>query len=1060
MESFPLLPLHLIPSLDGAKLHDCRNKLQELLLTLTEEPDDINLGQYIKKEVAVIVTELEDRRARQRIAQLVSGATSIPITEFRSQKPKKIASQVLTPVTGATKPTLQIPSTTAIKQRLPSPKRVQEAEKEMPMQSQPRRLSIKQMLEKAKSTRVAANDPSTRFIIQGAGSLRRRRKVKKAKAPPEESMEEKLKKQKELRRKVAHERLLARQAKIAQKKQQEQERRKALKSKQPEKVNSDASSDSASDIDAANSSSDEYIDETLDAKPNEATKEINLVLEDKPLLTEMISNKDSDITHDERISRINNQLCSISVQENLVRIRAASAQSSRTQEELIDPTTKPKSPAPSKPMAIAPDHCPPPKPTIEPEATKELETFNQPTIAPPSPEKDKGSLAPQESTNIIALEIEPTSASTQFQLNSPQVGVSNQAINSDSEEEVEDENQIEEISLPTTNYDRSTFHSIVPMAILDDALKAMLQKQEAIKPLPEWFQAQRDSVEKLTSPRPLSVRTQPQELSAPGQARQILDNLIQSQNQIKSYQCSIENAIASLAPMPKVPEPEPIKLRPKSSKPARQSNTTRKTKLNLGEPILQRSARSTPRLQETREIGQLLPLTKPISGRQVTDYSKYFKNFLCIMTAFNEKCRDGAALAIKDISQQGETALRFQLKVYTVWKNIMHDYATVFGVEGLLKASHELGASYVYDGSKSTPYTAQYRINSSTRLEVFGIVVQALKKIPDWEELPVDLGLNTTWNLLWTWSKPRVDRQTLLMWQKVNHFAGAKAITRKDMLKKSLHRYTSLGGEKMKSFDISPETFILPNDYIPFVQAFKQRGDSIGAVKNVWIMKPVALSRGRGISLFNDLGQVAYGEAVVVQKYIENPLLLDGFKFDLRLYVLVTSFNPLEAFFYQEGFVRLCTHKYSSDSTEITNLFMHLTNSSIQKYGNMDDAIDNPVNNASSIEAGGTKASLAYLWSRLAAMNAPVERIKEDIINSLVAGEDSIPYQVNSFDVYGYDILLDESFRPWLIEINSSPSMARENNLDYVIKDALMYDTMRLVKPLHFDRAALIQILK
>lgn len=76
-------------------------------------------------------------------------------------------------------------------------------------------------------------------------------------------------------------------------------------------------------------------------------------------------------------------------------------------------------------------------------------------------------------------------------------------------------------------------------------------------------------------------------------------------------------------------------------------------------------------------------------------------------------------------------------------------------------------------------------------------------------------------------------------------------------------------------------------------------------------MKPVGRSRGEGIFLVSDICHVAYGEAMVVQKYVERPLLLHGHKFDLRLYVLVTSFNPLEAFLYQEvrakcsGFVPL-----------------------------------------------------------------------------------------------------------------------------------------------------------
>lgn len=64
-------------------------------------------------------------------------------------------------------------------------------------------------------------------------------------------------------------------------------------------------------------------------------------------------------------------------------------------------------------------------------------------------------------------------------------------------------------------------------------------------------------------------------------------------------------------------------------------------------------------------------------------------------------------------------------------------------------------------------------------------------------------------------------------------------------------------------------------------------------------MKPIGLSRGRGIRLVKSLNDIYYDEPVVLQKYLKDPLLLDGYKFDMRIYVVVTSINPLEAFIYR-----------------------------------------------------------------------------------------------------------------------------------------------------------------
>ena len=105
-------------------------------------------------------------------------------------------------------------------------------------------------------------------------------------------------------------------------------------------------------------------------------------------------------------------------------------------------------------------------------------------------------------------------------------------------------------------------------------------------------------------------------------------------------------------------------------------------------------------------------------------------------------------------------------------------------------------------------------------------------------------------------------------------------------------------------------------------------------------MKPTARAQGKGIFLVNKLTQLKkwatnsklpfqqlnLREAYVISRYIDRPLLVGGKKFDLRLYVLVTSFRPLKVWMNSGGFARFCTAKYTQDVAELDNMMIHLTN--------------------------------------------------------------------------------------------------------------------------------------
>ena len=95
------------------------------------------------------------------------------------------------------------------------------------------------------------------------------------------------------------------------------------------------------------------------------------------------------------------------------------------------------------------------------------------------------------------------------------------------------------------------------------------------------------------------------------------------------------------------------------------------------------------------------------------------------------------------------------------------------------------------------------------------------------------------------------------------------------------------------------------------------------------------MSRGRGIKCLanlNDILDTSLGKETqyVVQKYIENPLIINKRKFDIRVWVVVEDYNPPKIWFYNQFYLRFCLEDYNTDA--LKNRYAHLTNNSIQKY--------------------------------------------------------------------------------------------------------------------------------
>ncbi|XP_036379658.1 probable tubulin polyglutamylase TTLL9 [Megalops cyprinoides] len=329
-------------------------------------------------------------------------------------------------------------------------------------------------------------------------------------------------------------------------------------------------------------------------------------------------------------------------------------------------------------------------------------------------------------------------------------------------------------------------------------------------------------------------------------------------------------------------------------------------------------------------------------------------------------------------------------------------------------------------------------------------IQDVLKQRPGWLEVKEE-----EWDFHWcevSWMRDNYGHSSLEDHVRICHFGNHYELTRKNLMVKNLKRYRKLlerelGPQEATRCDFFPCTFDLPCEYHLFVEEYKRNPGS------TWIMKPAARSQGKGIFLFRKLKDImdwkrsrsraedprdeAQVESYVVQHYIENPYLINGRKFDLRVYVLVTSYAPLRAWLYRDGFARFSSTRFSLSS--IGDQYVHLTNVAVQRTAPDYD------------RERGCKWQMQQLRRYLTARHGEpavdvlFQEVDNIFIRSLLSVHKVIINDKRCFELYGYDIILDAELKPWLIEVNASPSLTATSQEDYELKYRLLEDTLHVV---------------
>lgn len=139
----------------------------------------------------------------------------------------------------------------------------------------------------------------------------------------------------------------------------------------------------------------------------------------------------------------------------------------------------------------------------------------------------------------------------------------------------------------------------------------------------------------------------------------------------------------------------------------------------------------------------------------------------------------------------------------------------------------------------------------------------------------------------------------------MNHFPGSKILGRKDLL------YVNIMKLKRKiqiDMDFIPKTYVTNDDWKRFHMNKKNYPNN-----SIWILKPLGSCCGRGITLITKRFNGKKIPGYLISDYIQNPHLLMGHKYDLRIYVVVTSYDPLKIYLFKNGLTRICTEPYSAE---------------------------------------------------------------------------------------------------------------------------------------------------
>lgn len=357
-----------------------------------------------------------------------------------------------------------------------------------------------------------------------------------------------------------------------------------------------------------------------------------------------------------------------------------------------------------------------------------------------------------------------------------------------------------------------------------------------------------------------------------------------------------------------------------------------------------------------------------------------------------------------------------------------------------LTVSHHLVLQESLSNANAVPCDKEARRSSSPVVWVRGKSIETgyLKHvIAVFEQLGYNVVMEKTddWLVLWSHEYPFSDLSHEMTYlkpqQRVNHFPGSGYITNKVSLST---------GTNSKHV---PKAFKLPQQkrgFLSHVQEYPYK---------LWVQKS---NHHRGIHVKSVEELELDKNGTFVQEFITNPLLVDGKKFDIGVYTVMTSLNPLRAYTYNgDVLLRFCSKSYSNpfdpqdvDSYVVGDDYTPIWHMPSLKHFYVNGSMS--MKESLNLYLRNLKKDEKKMWTDIEEVIANVYFEKErDMINA------ATKYRVlggttNFFELVRFDFVVDEDLNVHLMEANMSPNLSSAHfSRNRILYEQVVYNVFRLI---------------